>query len=297
MDIWTVILVFQFHSRMIVVRTEKISLVLLQLLIFNFKNDSFLDNNILLRIRKLKLGLALVQLLISRSKHVSRFSNHILNLNILCRLTVTAMAGRELSWNSGSSLSRSQSLLNMRTGQGTTPVGHQEETLSRSHTTIPTSSEAEGLELLGAFATTEEPDATSAHGDFDMRLLDYDSDTSKDDDAVSALDNTAATAMDTEQTALPATPPEMDATYVQCHAARISSHKDLLISVSQDETFGKTVSVQSACIGSLEDHGNLSCTFLGSRMMRGNCSRQSRRGLVQEDKRMAFVYTHGLFIT
>ncbi len=28
-----------------------------------------------------------------------------------------------------------------------------------------------------------------------------------------------------------------------------------------------------------------------------NCSRRSRRGLVQEDKRMAFVYTHGLFIT
>ncbi len=27
------------------------------------------------------------------------------------------------------------------------------------------------------------------------------------------------------------------------------------------------------------------------------CLRQSRRGLVQEDKRMAFVYTHGLFIT
>ncbi len=28
-----------------------------------------------------------------------------------------------------------------------------------------------------------------------------------------------------------------------------------------------------------------------------DCSRRSRRGLVQEDKRMAFVYTHGLFIT
>ncbi len=27
------------------------------------------------------------------------------------------------------------------------------------------------------------------------------------------------------------------------------------------------------------------------------CLRPSRRGLVQEDKRMAFVYTHGLFIT
>jgi hypothetical protein len=27
------------------------------------------------------------------------------------------------------------------------------------------------------------------------------------------------------------------------------------------------------------------------------CSLSSRRGLVQEDKRMALVYTHGLFIT
>ncbi len=28
-----------------------------------------------------------------------------------------------------------------------------------------------------------------------------------------------------------------------------------------------------------------------------NCSLQSRRGRVQEDKRMAYIYTHGLFIT
>jgi hypothetical protein len=27
------------------------------------------------------------------------------------------------------------------------------------------------------------------------------------------------------------------------------------------------------------------------------CSRQSRRGRVQEDKRTAYIYTHGLFIT
>ncbi len=27
------------------------------------------------------------------------------------------------------------------------------------------------------------------------------------------------------------------------------------------------------------------------------CSLQSRRGQVQEDKRMAYIYTHGLFIT
>jgi hypothetical protein len=28
-----------------------------------------------------------------------------------------------------------------------------------------------------------------------------------------------------------------------------------------------------------------------------SCSRHSRRGLVQEDKRTVFAYTHGLFIT
>jgi hypothetical protein len=76
--------------------------------------------------------------------------------------------------------------------------------------------------------------------------------------------------MDTDQAAHPAPSSEMDATYFQCRAARMSSHKDLLISVSQDESFGKTVTVQSASIGSFEDHGNLTNTFLGSRMMRGN---------------------------
>jgi hypothetical protein len=76
--------------------------------------------------------------------------------------------------------------------------------------------------------------------------------------------------MDTDQQEQSAATTELDATYVQCRAARLSSHKDLLISVSQDESFGKTVTVQSACIGSFEDHGGLEKTFLGSRMMRGN---------------------------
>ncbi len=41
-------------------------------------------------------------------------------------------------------------------------------------------------------------------------------------------------------------------------------------------------------------YGNL---FLKVKAKLPACSRRSRRGLVQEDKRMAFVYTHGLFIT
>jgi hypothetical protein len=217
-----------------------------------------------------KLRLVLVHLINTKLKHENFLMNHVVILYILRRAIVMAMAGREPSWNPGPSLSRSQSLLNMLSGCGTASVGNQDGTLCRSHAAIPTSSEEEGLELLGTAITSEDPDPIAAHGEIDTRLLDYDSDTSKDDEAVSTLDSTAATAMDMDQTAHPVTPPEMDTTYVQCHAARISSHKDLLISVSQDETFGKTVSVQSASIGSLEDNGNLSGTFLGSRMMRGN---------------------------
>ncbi len=101
--------------------------------------------------------------------------------------------------------------------------------------------------------------------------MDYDSDTSRNADEISsALNTAAATVTDTDQYAQSSPPSEMDATYFQCRAARMSSHKDLLISVSQDESFGKTVTVQSATIGSFEDHGNLTSTFLGSRMMRGN---------------------------
>ncbi len=65
-------------------------------------------------------------------------------------------------------------------------------------------------------------------------------------------------------------PAEMDATYFPCRAARQSSHKDLLISVSHDDSFGRNVTVPSAAIGSFENHGNISSTFHGSRVMRGN---------------------------
>ncbi len=172
-------------------------------------------------IKKLRLGL--VHMLITQFKHENFLVNHVVIPYTFRRIIVTAMAGREPCWNPGPSLSRSQSLLNMQSGRGTASVGNQDGTLSRSHTAIPTSSEEEGLELLGTAITSEDPDPTSAHGEIDTRLLDYDSDISKDDDAVSALDNTAATAMDTDQTAHPATPPEMDATYVQCHAAYLKS--------------------------------------------------------------------------
>jgi hypothetical protein len=44
-----------------------------------------------------------------------------------------------------------------------------------------------------------------------------------------------------------------DAIYHQCKSARLHSRKDTLISVSPDNSFGKTVIVQSPQIGSFSD--------------------------------------------
>jgi hypothetical protein len=56
----------------------------------------------------------------------------------------------------------------------------------------------------------------------------------------------------------------------QCHSARTSGYKDTLVSVSQDETFGKNITIQTPLIGSLGDHPNVDGTFHGSRVMKGN---------------------------
>jgi hypothetical protein len=187
------------------------------------------------------------------------------------RISVTEMAGREPEWNRGHNLSRSQSLLNVGTGSGFAPAGDRSGSVSYSHASIPTSSEEEGLELLSTFAASDDNDIVNCHSEVDTRLLDYDSDASRETEEVSSAVNTApSAAMDTDQAVRRSSPSEMDASYIQCRAARLSGHKDLLISVSQDESFGKTVNVQSASIGSFEDHGNLHMTFFGSRMMRGN---------------------------
>jgi hypothetical protein len=190
---------------------------------------------------------------------------------IFHRPAVVKMAGRLPDWNPGRNLNRSQSLVNVRGGSEITPEVDRPGNLSNSHTAVPTSSEEEGLELLGSVAASEECETASWHGEIDSHLLDYDSDNTRDGDgSSSALNIATAAAMDTDQAEQSSPPAEMDATYLQCRAARMSSHKDLLVSVSQDESFGKTVTVQSANIGSFEDHGNLATTFLGSRMMRGN---------------------------
>jgi hypothetical protein len=61
-----------------------------------------------------------------------------------------------------------------------------------------------------------------------------------------------------------------DVLYFQCRAARTANHRDTLVSISQDESFGKKVTVQSPTIGTLEDHENLDVTFHGSRITKGN---------------------------
>ncbi len=190
---------------------------------------------------------------------------------------MTEMAGRAPEWNRGHNLSRSQSLQNVGAGSGFAPAGDRSGNVSYSHASIPTSSEEEGLELLSSFAASDDNDIVNCHSEVDTRLLDYDSDASRETEEVSSAVNAAsAAAMDTDQAAQRPSSSEMDATYIQCRAARFSGHKDLLISVSQDESFGKTVSVQSASIGSFVDHGNLHMTFFGSRMMRGNEKRECK---------------------
>jgi transcription elongation factor Elf1 len=66
--------------------------------------------------------------------------------------------------------------------------------------------------------------------------------------------------------------PAWDAVYFQCRSARTSGFKDVLISVSQDDSFGKKLTVQSPCIGSFEDYGSITDTFTGSRVMKGNAT-------------------------
>jgi hypothetical protein len=83
------------------------------------------------------------------------------------RIAVTVMAGRAPNWSRGLNLSRSQSLLNMRSGYEIAPVEDQFGNFSRSHTAVPTSSEEEGLELLGSAATSEDFDPVSSHGEID----------------------------------------------------------------------------------------------------------------------------------
>jgi hypothetical protein len=60
-----------------------------------------------------------------------------------------------------------------------------------------------------------------------------------------------------------------DPLYLQCKTARRMSHVDRLISVTNDGTFGTTVTSASHQVGHLTEHANLHCTFHGSRIKKG----------------------------
>jgi hypothetical protein len=60
----------------------------------------------------------------------------------------------------------------------------------------------------------------------------------------------------------------LDALYYQCRASRTSSHREALVSISTDGTFGKKVIAPAPIIGSLEDHAGITETFHGSRITR-----------------------------
>jgi hypothetical protein len=85
----------------------------------------------------------------------------------LHRISVTEMAGRDLNWSRGLNLSRSQSLLNVRSGHESAPAEGQSGSSSHSQTALPTSSEEGGLELLGSAATSEDFEPASCHDEVD----------------------------------------------------------------------------------------------------------------------------------
>jgi hypothetical protein len=61
-----------------------------------------------------------------------------------------------------------------------------------------------------------------------------------------------------------------DDMYHQCRASRLSGLKDNLVSICNDNTFGKRIVSQAAQIGTLADHEGIGVTFHGSRFLRGS---------------------------
>jgi hypothetical protein len=153
-------------------------------------------------------------------------------------------------------------------------------------------SEEEGLALLAHCSPDSGDEDTNLVGD-STELLDYDSDNASEpptDAAHRIPGNTVSTVdqceMDTDiggasrllnkNVISNGTNISDDAVYHQCRTALVTSFKDTLVSVSKDETFGKTISIQTPLVGSLGDHPNACGTFHGSCVMKGNtCVNQS----------------------
>jgi hypothetical protein len=106
----------------------------------------------------------------------------------------------------------------------------------------------------------------------DNSILDYESDCSDSEPHTpQAADKLSlSTAMETDGERAAVAPQEFDAMYYQCKSARLACRTDVFVSVSQDNSFGKVVSVQSPQFGSFEDHCNFKDTFHGSRVLRGS---------------------------
>jgi hypothetical protein len=100
---------------------------------------------------------------------------------------------------------------------------------------------------------------------YDPPLLDNDSDLESADadetcniDVDMAIDNVTSSDINIS-----------DPLYLQCKTSRRMSQVDRLISVTNDGTFGTTVTSTSHHVGHLTDHANLHCTFHGSRIKKG----------------------------
>jgi hypothetical protein len=140
---------------------------------------------------------------------------------------------------------------------------------------LPTASEEEGLALLGPPSPSEPvPGSSRTETAAAQLLLDYDSDQSSPGDLMRCSTATATSlpdasaAMDTDSSNI--ANPGLNSIYYQCRSAHIANHKETLVSVSNDDTFGRTITVQTPSIGTFEDHAGLDATFHGSRVMKGN---------------------------
>jgi hypothetical protein len=149
-------------------------------------------------------------------------------------------------------------------------------------------SEEEGLSLL----IHGSPIGDTTAGTSDEHLLDYESDSDlsvsqpeKSQREVAQIppshSNTVGTDVDMDQplagslgsaSSVNGANISLDAMYFQCRSARTAGFKDVLISVSQDDSFGKKLTVPAPSIGSFEDYDGIKDTFIGSRVMKGNAT-------------------------
>ncbi len=141
----------------------------------------------------------------------------------------------------------------------------------RTATSSGSASVEEGLALLGDGTICIEQ-LEHAELSVDNSILDYESDClDLDPPTPQAADKLPlSTAMETDVERAAAAPQEFDAMYHQCKSARLACRTDIFVSVSQDNSFGRVVSVQSPQFGSFEDHCNFKDTYHGSRVLRGS---------------------------